>query len=381
MKQTALAIVVALATSTLAQAQFGSALPRGLGVWTRASPGPDQLTPYSYDDGVSWNAMGLQAGGQTAWLMAFDAVGGSDVITSISVAYGTALSPGKAPPAGSAAHVAVWDDLDDDGDPATAMALVSTTPSTVLSPGQDAFEKTLVPASPVSGVFFVGVYMNHAAQKYPASLDDSTASSGRAWISGATTANGFNPGNLNSAGHVGLYELDALGFPSVWLLRAEGIGLPSTYCTAKSPLSCSTPSISASGIPSAGASSGFVVTAAPARSCKSGILLYNTIAIPGILFQGGTLCVSTMGLRRAGPTSSKGTPGNNCDGAFAIDMNAFAAAAWFVPDCAGNPVQLGLNAAPYLSVPGTDVYAQFWGRDTLATGSFVSNGLTWTIGP
>jgi hypothetical protein len=381
MKPITLAALVSVCSGAPAASQFATALPAALEAWTSA-PAPDQpLTPYAYDDGVSWNAIGLQAGGQTAWLMRFDAVGGSDVITSVSAAYGTALAPNKAPPAGSATHVAVWDDLDDDGDPSSGMALVSSAATTILAPGSDVLEQTLVPAAPVSGVFFVGVYTNHAAGEYPAALDDSVASLGRAWISGSTTPSGFDPNNLGSGGHVGLFELDLMGFPSVWLLRAEGIGTPTSFCTAKSPLACPTPAIASTGIPSAGSSSGFVVTAAPARSCKSGILLYNTLQIPGVLFQGGTLCVSTMGLRRAGPTNSQGTPGNNCDGAFALDMNAFAAAAWLVPDCAGNPLQPGLNAAPYLSVPGTDVFAQFWGRDTLATGSFVSNGLTWTVGP
>jgi hypothetical protein len=30
---------------------------------------------------------------------------------------------------------------------------------------------------------------------------------------------------------------------------------------------------------------------------------------------------------------------------------------------------------------GTRVWGQFWGRDTVATGSYVSSGLTWVVGP
>jgi len=159
-----------------------------------------------------------------------------------------------------------------------------------------------------------------------------------------------------------------------------GTGTP--FCTAKAGLACGVPAISGLGTPSAGNSSGFTVSASPARSCRSGILLYNTAQGAPLAFQGGTLCVEPMGLRRAGSTNSMGTAGNNCDGVFTIDMNAFGYGAWIVPDCAGAPSGTPANSpAAFLSTPGTSVSAQWWGRDTVATGSYVSNGLSWTIGP
>lgn len=171
----------------------------------------------------------------------------------------------------------------------------------------------------------------------------------------------------------------------MFLLRAEGLGsAPTTFCTAKAGLACGPAAIESSGTPSASAASGFVVRAGPARTCRSGILLYNTTQAGAPLpFQGGTLCVNPKQLRRAGSTSSMGTPGGaNCDGQFALDMNAFAAGTWLVPDCAGSPSGLApYNPAAYLSSPGQDVYCQFWGRDTPATGSFVSDGLRYTIAP
>ena len=144
---------------------------------------------------------------------------------------------------------------------------------------------------------------------------------------------------------------------------------PTTYCTAKPGLSCGTPSIGASGLSSAQASSGFVIKASPARAQKLGILLYNTApASPAIPFAGGVLCVAPGGVRRAGPVNSGGTPGA-CDGAFSIDMNAFAfgGGGGFVP-------------AGYLSVCGTRVFAQFWGRDSLMTGSFLSDAIEYVVG-
>ena len=162
------------------------------------------------------------------------------------------------------------------------------------------------------------------------------------------------------------------------------IGSGMAFCTSKAGLACGVPSIQDTGASSATLNSGFTISAGPARSCKSGILLYNIAqATPGLPFQGGTLCVEAMGLRRAGPTNSTGTPGGaSCDGRFAIDMNAFAKNLWVVPDCAGAPSGLPPNsAAPFLNTPGQSVFTQFWGRDSVATGSFVSNGVQYFVGP
>ena len=100
---------------------------------------------------------------------------------------------------------------------------------------------------------------------------------------------------------------------------------------------------------------------------KTGLLFYGfgAAAIP---FQGGTLCVNPQPLRRAVPVNSGGT-GNNCDGEFLIDMNAFASG------------QLGGNPAGFLLIPGTVVNAQWWGRDTVQTGSLLSDALEYMVCP
>ena len=159
---------------------------------------------------------------------------------------------------------------------------------------------------------------------------------------------------------------------------------PVFFCTAKTSLVCGAPSISSSGAPSVSDPSGFVVTAAPARSCKTGLLLYNTLVqTPALPFQGGSLCLAAAGLKRAGPTNSQGTPGaGNCDGAFSMDVLQFAQLAWIVPDCAGNPSGLPQNnPAPFLLNTGQTVYAQYWGRDSTSTGSYVSDAIGWTTVP
>jgi hypothetical protein len=177
------------------------------------------------------------------------------------------------------------------------------------------------------------------------------------------------------------------------LYHAGKAVLTSSFCTAKTGLVCGTPAISFSGIPSATAMSGFMISAGRARSNRTGILVYNTnLAGTPVPFQGGTLCVDPMGMRRAGPTNSGGSGGGGagpctanpatCDGRFDIDMNAFGQGLWTVPDCAGNPAGTPADApAAFLTVAGTTVHTQFWGRDSVATGSFVSDGLSYEVGP
>jgi hypothetical protein len=162
-------------------------------------------------------------------------------------------------------------------------------------------------------------------------------------------------------------------------------GAPTKFCTSKAGLVCGAPTISSSGTPSAMATSGFTISAAPARSNRSGILLYNTVSGPALPFQGGTLCIDPMGLRRAGSTNSMGTcppAPTGCDGVFSIDMNAFAKGLWVVPDCTGAPSGTPPNnPAGFLTVAGTKVFTQWWGRDSVPTGSFVSEGLCYDVCP
>jgi hypothetical protein len=139
-----------------------------------------------------------------------------------------------------------------------------------------------------------------------------------------------------------------------------------TYCTAKAGLSCGLPAISAAGCPQAGASSGFLVSAGPARANKAGLLIYTDAGAAALPFQGGLLCISPAPLKRSSPVSSGGTPGS-CDGVFTLDFNAFASGA------------LGGNPLPSIQQPGTHVYAQFWGRDSQQTGSFLSDAVEFVM--
>ena len=150
-------------------------------------------------------------------------------------------------------------------------------------------------------------------------------------------------------------------------------GLPTTYCSAKlNSLGC-TPTIGFSGAPSATAGSGFVVSGSNVRNNKSGLLFYGVSGRAALPFQGGTLCLAAP-IKRTAALNSAGNPGpaNDCSGAYTIDMNSFA-------QSAGPPVPL-----PALSVAGTLVNCQFWGRDpgfAAPDNTTLTDALEYPVGP
>ena len=148
-------------------------------------------------------------------------------------------------------------------------------------------------------------------------------------------------------------------------------GVPTPYCTAKvNSLGC-TPGISGAGLSSAGAGSGFVITGSNVINNKPGLLLYTNGGKAAVPFAGGLLCIGTPVRRTIGLTSGGNPPPNDCSGVYSIDLNAFAVGA------------LGGTPQAFLTLPGTVVNAQFWGRDSgfvAPDNASLSNALQFEIG-
>ena len=148
---------------------------------------------------------------------------------------------------------------------------------------------------------------------------------------------------------------------------------PATYCAAKvNSLGC-LPSIGFIGSSSATAGSGFTLLASNVRNNKPGLLIYTNNGAASIPFQGGLRCVESP-VRRSIQLNAGGNPApaNDCSGVYSLDMNAFAVGA------------LGGIPASYLTVPGTQVNVQGWGRDqgfTAPNNSTLTNGLQFAIRP
>jgi len=180
------------------------------------------------DNGDSESSVGPSSGGDLVWLNKFGAVGNTTTLPSVSAAYGTPNAPGSGLD-GLPVTLAIWDDPNDDGNP-NDLVLLATVGSTIASADTD----TLVPgsfASPVvvQGVYFVGVAMTHQPMQFPAALDQDQTSMGRSWVA-AGPAGSVNLANL-SAAQIPPVDVDNIGFPGVWLVRADcSVTSVATFC-------------------------------------------------------------------------------------------------------------------------------------------------------
>jgi hypothetical protein len=163
------------------------------------------------------------------------------------------------------------------------------------------------------------------------------------------------------------------GFVHMDDMQVDYCPTPVVYCIAKlNSLGC-LPTISSTGSASATAGSGFTIAGSNVRNVKPGLLIYTNQGRAAVPFQGGTLCLNSP-IRRSIQLNSGGTPlpTNDCSGVYSIDMNAFAVGA------------LGGTPAAYLTVVGTTVDTQCWGRDPgfpAPNNSTLSDALEYIVCP
>ena len=84
---------------------------------------------------------------------------------------------------------------------------------------------------------------------------------------------------------------------------------------------------------------------------KPGLFMYGSTGRTAVPLSGGLRCVNGPVRRTVGVSSGGNVPPNDCSGIYSIDMNLFAVGG------------LGGIPASFLTVAGTVVDAQAWGRD------------------
>lgn len=153
------------------------------------------------------------------------------------------------------------------------------------------------------------------------------------------------------------------------IYELDGTTVVDVYCTAKTGLVCGIPTITSCGDSSVsnGVSNPLTLSASPARQNRSGLFLYSCSGRAAIPFQGGFLCVNPAPLRRSTVVNSGGA--SACAGVFTIDWNAFTVGA------------LGGNPDPCIQAAAQQTNVQTWGRDSVATGSFLSDAAEFTTEP
>jgi hypothetical protein len=157
-------------------------------------------------------------------------------------------------------------------------------------------------------------------------------------------------------------------------LLGGGVPPPTTYCVSKTTGNGCSPTIGfVAGDQASATNAGpFRVNGTNFINNKSCLLFYGGNGTASVPFQGGTLCVAPAIRRTPGTTTGGNPPPNDCSGVPQIDMNLFAVGG------------LGGSPQPFLTVVGSVVNCQWWGRDPgfpAPNNTQLSNGLEYTVGP
>ena len=283
--------------------------------------------PCDPSDGSTENLLGWGTAGEFVWLNKFGGIGQTNTISTVDVAWGSALYPGYNPGNGTNATIAVWKDANDDGDPSDGILLAQFT-VVVANVDTDLYNTYTLPVPlTISGVFHVGAGQVQTAGQYVATMDQGCdATPGESWFFGDNTgaaANYANPG-ANVQPPTTFY---AIGYPAVCLIRTNcNAGPMSAYCDPNVggviPCPCANPpsglgrgcdNSSASGgasISGAGTASlsgdTLVFTTSNEQPTATSILLQGDASIPaGVIFGQGIRCVGGN-LKRIGVKTAAG---------------------------------------------------------------------------
>src|SRR5438874_5407505 len=172
------------------------------------------LFTYVIDDGTAEDSVGLTNGGSFVALNSFPVTGGNNLITSISIAWGTPFFPD--PSLDGLPYTAVlWSDPNNDGSPTDAVVLASA-PGVISQQGTDTFITTVIPPTLVTtSNFFVGFLITHNAGQFPAAFDETDPTlPNRSWVDQTTNINDLS----------GAITIENAGLVGNWLIRAEGEG-------------------------------------------------------------------------------------------------------------------------------------------------------------
>lgn len=333
----------------------------------------------TYDDGVTENALGLTAGGETGWLHNQECL---MTVDRIETAYGTPL--GTPPPNGNASRLAVYEDIDCDRNPTTpagGMILAWSMGTTVTNAATDILNNF-----PTGGVnipsrcSFVMATADQLAGQFPAPMD-TTNPTPKAWVVGDTTGAGaMDIVNLNN-NNVPPLQTDAIGFPTAWLLRANGqesSGDPFPQsCFGATACPCGNDGDGMGGCDNSTSMGGAILTGSGVASLSNDSLVLTatrTTNQPGIFFQGNTNL----------PNPPLFGDGFRCCGNGVVRIGTYAPAGNTTNTATGN--QIGGIGPPIGSHPGNaglmagdQRCCQWWYRDPAGPcgGSFnLSNAIT-----
>src|SRR5262249_53188612 len=226
------------------------------------------LFTYSIDDGTAEDSIGLTSGGTFVACNEFPVTGGNNVITSISIAWGTPAFPD--PSLDGLPYTAVlWSDPNGDGSPTDAVVLAMA-PGTISQQGTNTFITTTIPPTMVATTnFFVGFLITHVAGQFPAAFDeDPPTFSNRSWVAQTSNINDLS----------GAITIESAGLVGNWLIRADGnTGGPTpTGTPSPTPTATATPCVGQYTVAQIGGS----IVPGTTDICNHGDDTVTTIALP-----------------------------------------------------------------------------------------------------